>query len=193
MPVVIDDRLLLDVLAGCLPAAVADEFAGSGVFTTSFWYYRLGRAVFSGSGQGVLSGRLRSHDQTTIDRVRTGLVRLPPGVGLLHPRIVVPTMFNLRCSAAAELARGRGTGRGAHRVGLRCGYHRHSADKVCRHRTRYRLPAVGLTGRSAGHWRDTTSGQQGDLKVSSVTSNSALSWDSVQTPSSGFRSKRTRK
>jgi hypothetical protein len=93
MPAVIDDRLLLDVLAGRPPAAVANEFAGNGVLTTSLWYYRLGRAVFSGSGQGVLSGRLGSYDPTTIDRVRTGLVRLPPGVGLLHPRIVVPTML----------------------------------------------------------------------------------------------------
>ena len=48
MSVVIDDRLLLDVLARKAPAPVAAEAAGGGVFTTSAWYYRLGRAAFAG-------------------------------------------------------------------------------------------------------------------------------------------------
>ncbi len=93
MAVVIDDRLLLDVLAGQPPNEVTTEVGGGGVFTTSSWYYRLGRAVFGGSGSGALSGRLAPLDA---ERVRAELVELPPSVGLLHPRVVVPVMFTLR-------------------------------------------------------------------------------------------------
>jgi len=55
--VVIDDRLLLDVLVGATPPIIDEEFARGGVYTTSCWYYRLGRAVNAGSGTGSLSGR----------------------------------------------------------------------------------------------------------------------------------------
>ncbi len=96
MAIVIDDRLLLDVLAGQCPALVAEELASGGVFTTGSWYYRLGRAAFGGSGSGALSGRLASFDVSIVDRVRAALVDLPPQVGLLHPRVVVPVMFTLR-------------------------------------------------------------------------------------------------
>lgn len=56
MAVVIDDRLLLDVLAGQPPSELTADLGGGGVFITSAWYYRLGRAVFGGSGSGALSG-----------------------------------------------------------------------------------------------------------------------------------------
>ncbi|PZS17354.1 MAG: hypothetical protein DLM54_09820 [Acidimicrobiales bacterium] len=91
MAVVIDDRLLLDVLAGRPSAQVAEELAQGGVFTTSAWYYRLGRAVFGGSGAGALSGRLAAVDPPVVDRVRAALADLPASVALLHPRVVVPS------------------------------------------------------------------------------------------------------
>jgi hypothetical protein len=70
---------------------------GSGeVFTTSSWYYRLGRAAFSGSGSGALSGPLASIDRDVRQRVLSELRDLPEDVGLLHPRVVVPVMFALR-------------------------------------------------------------------------------------------------
>jgi hypothetical protein len=94
--VVIDDRLLLDLLAGHPPTVVASELSSGGVLTTSSWYYRLGRAVFGGPGSGSLSGRLGSLDTATAGRVRSALTDLPASIGLLHPRVVVPVMFALR-------------------------------------------------------------------------------------------------
>ena len=96
MAVVIDDRLLLDVLARKAPAPVSAEAAGGGVFTTSGWYYRLGRAAFAGSGSGALSGRLMAFNAEVRDRVMAALQELPDDVGPLHARVVVPVMFALR-------------------------------------------------------------------------------------------------
>lgn len=96
MAVVIDDRLLLDVLARRVAAPVASELASGGVFTTSSWYYRLGRAAFGGSGAGMLSSRLASFEAPVRDRVLAALQELPDDVGSLHPRVVVPVMFALR-------------------------------------------------------------------------------------------------
>jgi hypothetical protein len=66
------------------------------VFTTSSWYYRLGRAAYAGSGVGVLSGPLASLDADIRRRVPEALQDLPEHVGLLHPRVVVPVMMALR-------------------------------------------------------------------------------------------------
>ena len=96
MAVVIDDRLLLDVLAGRAPTLVAEQLRNGEVFTTSSWYYRLGRAAFSGSGTGALSGPVSSFDPDVRERVLGALQDLPDDVGLLHPRVVVPVMFALR-------------------------------------------------------------------------------------------------
>ena len=96
MAVVIDDRLLLDVLAGRAPAFVAEQLRSGDVFTTSSWYYRLGRAVFSGSGTGALSGPVSTFDRDVRRHVLSTLQDLPDDVGLLHPRVVVPVMFALR-------------------------------------------------------------------------------------------------
>jgi hypothetical protein len=41
---VIDDRLLLDVLAGKAPPRIAGALSGGGLFTVSLWFYRLGTA-----------------------------------------------------------------------------------------------------------------------------------------------------
>lgn len=96
MAVVVNDRLLLDVLAGRAPTRVAAQLSSGEVFTTSSWYYRLGRAAFSGSGLGALSGPLASFAPDVRRRVVDALQDLPNDVGLLHPRVVVPVMFALR-------------------------------------------------------------------------------------------------
>lgn len=77
MPVVIDDRLLFDCLAEQPPAAIVGQLTESGVFTTSYWYYRLGRAVVGGSGAGALSGPMARLDAESRQRVRSRLDALP--------------------------------------------------------------------------------------------------------------------
>ena len=92
----IDDRLLLDGLAGRATKPVTDGLANGEVFTTSSWYYRLGRAAFGGSGTGSLSGRLERLDGPTREHVRAALQDLPEDIGLLHARVVVPVVITLR-------------------------------------------------------------------------------------------------
>jgi len=54
---VIDDHLLLDILAGNATPPFADEASRSAMYTTSSWYYRVASAAEQGSGEGSLSGR----------------------------------------------------------------------------------------------------------------------------------------
>jgi hypothetical protein len=94
--VVIDDRLLLEILAGTAPSPVTDELTDGGVFTTSCWYWRLGRAATAGSGTGSLSGRLSALAPDDQDRVLWALQELPDEIGPLTSRTVVPVMLALR-------------------------------------------------------------------------------------------------
>jgi hypothetical protein len=94
--VVIDDRPLLEILSGDAPTDVAAELVEGQVFTTSCWYWRLGRAVTAGSGTGSLSGRLAALTPDLQDRVRWALQELPDAIGLLTARTVVPVMLALR-------------------------------------------------------------------------------------------------
>jgi hypothetical protein len=94
--VVIDDRLLLDVLSGKAPPPLARELSSGEVFTTSLWCYRLGRAAYAGSGVGILSGPLASLDGDLRHQVLEALQDLPEHVGLLHPRVVIPVMMALQ-------------------------------------------------------------------------------------------------
>lgn len=95
MPFVIDDRLLLDVLAGDVPREIGAELQSGGVYTTSCWYYRLGRAVF-GAGEGSLSRRLEVLSVGPRRTVTDALTELPNLIGILGPRVTVPVMLALR-------------------------------------------------------------------------------------------------
>ena len=65
--IVIDDQLLLAVLSDTAPDDITAAVARGEVFTTGSWYYRLGRAVSTGTGAGALSGRFkRSTTQSAI-------------------------------------------------------------------------------------------------------------------------------
>jgi hypothetical protein len=93
--IVIDDTLLLGVLAGAAPAPALEAAAASEVATTGSWYWRLTRAVLDEGSSGSLShafGRLAEEDQR---RVRDGLRSLPLEVGLLSLRHLVPIMAAL--------------------------------------------------------------------------------------------------
>jgi hypothetical protein len=61
MAVVIDDHLLLGMLAGLPSEAIAEEMRAEVVYTTGCWHYRLARAVQAGSGSGSLSGGVGPH------------------------------------------------------------------------------------------------------------------------------------
>lgn len=95
MPVVIDDRLLLDVLAGDVRPEIGAEMRSGGVYTTSCWYYRLGRAVFS-SGEGALSRRLEALGGVPRRSITDAVTELPDVIGILSPRVTVPVMLALR-------------------------------------------------------------------------------------------------
>lgn len=89
--IVVDDALLLAVLAGTAPrsALVGD------VSTTGSWYWRLTRAVLDDRSTGSLTQaflRLPEEDQ---QRVREGLRSLPNEIGLLGFRRLVPIMAAL--------------------------------------------------------------------------------------------------
>jgi hypothetical protein len=98
LPVVIDDRLLLEVLLGEIAPEVAEDLQSSGVYTTSCWYYRLGRALVGGSGQGSLSRRLEVVDPASRLAVTEALTELPEAIGILSARVTVPVMLALRVS-----------------------------------------------------------------------------------------------
>ena len=92
--IVVDDRLLFDVLAGT-ELSEFGEFAKAGIATTFSWYYRLARAISSGRIDGSLS---RAFAELTDDRRRyvQGLLdHLPEYLEILHPRELVPTMSAL--------------------------------------------------------------------------------------------------
>lgn len=103
MAAVIDDRLLLDVLAGATPRVLADDLRRGEVYTTSCWYWRLGRAVTAGSGSGSLSSRLAALGADDRERVLWSLRELPDEIGLLTSRTVVPVMLALRVRRALNM------------------------------------------------------------------------------------------
>lgn len=103
MPVVIDDRLLLDVLAGDVPPELGDELQLGGIYTTSCWYYRLGRAIAHGTGQGSLSRRLEDLGAQSRGAVTDAIRELPEAIGILSPRVTVPVMFVLRVSRQVNM------------------------------------------------------------------------------------------
>lgn len=95
---VIDDQLLLAVLSNTSNAEITTAVARGEVFTTGAWYYRLGRAITAGTGQGALSGRFQALDESVRQRVLTSLEELPEQIGLINLRIVVPVMQALAVS-----------------------------------------------------------------------------------------------
>ena len=95
MPFVVDDALLLAVLAGT-PLADLDEAINEGdVFTTCSWYYRLGRAAHDESFAGALSKAIAELPAERRARAFDGLDSLPDEIGLPDMRELVPVMRRL--------------------------------------------------------------------------------------------------
>lgn len=92
MSSVIDDHLLLDVLAGTAPRWLQDGAVRSGLYTTTSWYYRIARAADDPSVRGALSGRLAALDGADEQQVRAQLLSLPEEIRLVAARRLVPPM-----------------------------------------------------------------------------------------------------
>jgi hypothetical protein len=94
---IVDDRLLLEVLSGTqspsLERFVLAAAAGE-LCTTGSWYWRLGRAL-SRPGRGALTRVFADLSEPEQARVRAALNDLPPGIGLLSLRTLVPIMRTL--------------------------------------------------------------------------------------------------
>lgn len=95
MALVIDDHLLVEVLADNPSDWLRDEMDRSAVYTTAAWYYRVASAAHRGSGTGTLSGRLAQLDPAQRDEVLARIDRLPDWIGLVGPRLLVPVMASL--------------------------------------------------------------------------------------------------
>lgn len=89
MAIVIDDHLLIDVLAETTTGWLREQVERSVTYTTGSWYYRLATAAHRGSGHGSLSRRLA--DLPTELRGER-IDRLPDWIGLVGPRLLVPVM-----------------------------------------------------------------------------------------------------
>lgn len=96
MALVVDDHLLLDLLAEDIRGWLASAVQQEAVYTTASWYYRLASAAEHGSGTGSLSGRLAGLPEPVRNAVRHRLLELPQTVGLVDARVVVPMMAGLR-------------------------------------------------------------------------------------------------
>jgi hypothetical protein len=88
----IDDALLLRARAGLVEGEIGRAVAHSEVFTTGSWYYRLARAVHSRQMAGALSRPFGSFSADRRARVLAALDHLPPEIGLISLRDLVPVM-----------------------------------------------------------------------------------------------------
>jgi hypothetical protein len=70
---VIDDALLLTVLAGTASAELRNAMKRSELFTTGSWYYRLARAAHDRALSGALSSAIGALPPGLQARVQTGV------------------------------------------------------------------------------------------------------------------------
>lgn len=95
MILVVDDALLLSVLAGGATGEIGEAFERGDLFTTGSWYYRLARAAHDWTFAGALSSAVDLLSPEQQARVADALDALPPQIGLLDMRRLVPIMRHL--------------------------------------------------------------------------------------------------
>ena len=71
-----------------------DPVSRGEIFTTSVWYWRLGRAVAQ-QGSGALSRAFARLDDERRALARRALSELPPEIGMIPPRRLIPLMAAL--------------------------------------------------------------------------------------------------
>jgi hypothetical protein len=109
---ILDDRLLIEELLVGLPGP-----ARTGLFTTTYWYYRACRAAVLGAG-GHLSGPFEALEAGEQELAVLSLLQLRDDISLPEPRSTVPRMaelarrhprlnlMNLEAAATAQLLGG---------------------------------------------------------------------------------------
>lgn len=90
--IVVDDLLLLEVLAGVAGPASQAAFEAGEVFTTGSWYWRLASAVRTDRLEGALSRAFNELGIPEQQLVKDHLAELPSSIGLLDYRKLVPVM-----------------------------------------------------------------------------------------------------
>lgn len=95
MLLVVDDVLLLSVLAGGATGEVGDAGRRGDLFTTGSWYYRLARAAYDWTFGGALSSAIDALPTDQRAQVVVALDALPQEIGLLDLRRLVPIMRRL--------------------------------------------------------------------------------------------------
>ena len=90
--VVVDDLLLLEVLAGVAGPTSQAAFEAGEVFTTGSWYWRLASALRTDRLEGALRRAFNELGGPEQRLVQDHLVELPPSIGLLDYRKLVPVM-----------------------------------------------------------------------------------------------------
>lgn len=95
MGLVVDDVLLLSVLAGEPSDDLRQAMQRGELFTTGSWYYRLGRAAYDQSFSGALSSAIDALSLARRVQAVAALDALPREIGLLDMRDLVPVMRRL--------------------------------------------------------------------------------------------------
>ena len=116
MAIVIDDHLLIDVVAETTTGWLREQVDQSVIYTTSAWYYRVANAAHRGSGTGTLSRRRsaehqawawrllvrgRAHRWIPPSQLPSFVFRTPP-----RPATVVANTNTLEQTIAARQPRG---------------------------------------------------------------------------------------
>lgn len=115
MALVLDDHLLLDLLAEDVRGWLAEAVSQSAVYTTASWYYRVANASEHGSGRGSLSGRITAMAEPARTAVLGRIAHLPEEIGLIGPHTGADHGW-APDTAKAQLPERRGAGtRRAHR------------------------------------------------------------------------------
>ena len=100
--IVVDDRLLFEVLSGTETAEFA-EFASGGIATSFSWYCRLSRALSTGRIDGSLTRQFASLSDERRTYLHRLLEDLPVTIEMLHPRDLVPSMSAIAATTSVNV------------------------------------------------------------------------------------------
>ncbi len=101
--IVVDDQLLLDVLAGTTSQAAERALGDHAIATTLSWYFRLARALNSDRTHGSLSRRFAAIGDERRADIQSSLSRLPEAIVLVDSRSLVPVMVAVCDTTRANL------------------------------------------------------------------------------------------